>query len=178
MVTDPKSAADAIDLLRRLGANPWLVRHHQLVVEAATELVDGLAKAFSLKVDRNFILVGAALHDVGKIAVPTEMSQPGHQHETEGGRLLEAHGVGPLLRRVCTGHADWAAPGLPLEHLLIALADKLWKGKREEDLEMLVIERLADSIGGEVAAVFANADAIFEAVSAGGDDRLARSSRS
>jgi hypothetical protein len=61
-------------------------------------------------------------------------------------------------------------------HLLIALADKLWKGKREEDLEMLVIERLADSIGGEVAAVFAEADAIFEAVSSRGDDRLARSS--
>ena len=174
-MTDPKSTADAIDLLRRLGANPWLVRHHELVVEAATELLDGLHKAFNLKVDRNFILVGAALHDVGKVAVPTEMSQPGHQHEARGARLLAAHGVGPDICLVCTSHADWTAPNLPLEHLLIALADKLWKGRREDELEMLVIKRLAKAAGIEIAEAFAKADAVFETVAARGDDRLSRS---
>jgi len=43
--------------------------------------------------DRRRILLGAALHDVGKVVHPNEMSAPGHEHEAAGEQLLLERGV-------------------------------------------------------------------------------------
>ncbi|HEY1547401.1 MAG TPA: HD domain-containing protein [Kofleriaceae bacterium] len=166
---------DALQLLAELGAAPWLVRHHELVLEAATTLCDRLRRDLRLAFDREQILVGAALHDAGKIVHPEEMSAPGNRHELAGEALLIDHGVAPTLARFCVTHASWAEPGIAIEDLLVALADKLWKGKRDDELERRVAEVIGGITNREAWAVFDPLDSICETIAAGGPDRLARS---
>jgi hypothetical protein len=163
--------ADAIQLLASLGAHAWLVQHHKLVVEAAMELCAGLNATF----DKRAVLVGAALHDAGKIEVPGEMSAPGHAHEQAGRRLLELNGVPPGLARFCVTHAQWAEVDVMLEDLLVAAADKLWKGQRNEELEAKLVSVVCAQTGRQSWEVFGELDAVFERVADGGADRLSRS---
>jgi hypothetical protein len=167
------TAADALVLLAELGAGSRLVRHHQLVAEAATLLVDGLAP-LGVGFDAREVVLGAALHDAGKILHPAEMAGPGSQHEVAGRELLASHGLGPLAR-FCVTHASWRDENIGLEDLLVALADKLWKGKRVDELERRVVGELARASGREFWAVFLLADALFESIAATGDERLAHS---
>ena len=164
------SPADALALLASLGATRWLVRHHELVVEAAGLLVAGL---HGVRFDRGAVMIGAALHDAGKIVHPAEMSAPGHHHEQAGRDLLVANGVPAELARFCVTHAAWQDG--TLEDQLVALADKLWKGKCDEALERCVVDAIAATTGEQPWQVFERVDALCEAIAADGDDRLARS---
>ena len=167
------SVRDALALLERLGAPPRLVRHHELVVEVARAILDGLG-GLARGVDAQTVLVGAAIHDAGKIVHPHEMDGPGNRHEPDGRALLTEHGVGEAAR-FCVTHAQWDRAGIELEDLLVALADKLWKGKRVAELERRVVEQLGKRSGQAFWDVFVCADAVFERVAAGADDRLNRS---
>ncbi len=169
------TSAEALELLATLGANAWLIRHHELVVEAAAILCHRISRELGLAVDRALVLAGAALHDVGKIEHPGEMSQPGHAHEAAGERLLVCRGVPAAIAGCCVSHAAWDALGVSTEELLVALADKLWKGKRVDELERLVADAIVATTGREPWAVFAALDAICGAIAADGDARLARS---
>ncbi len=168
------TSTEAFALLAKLGASAWLVRHHELVVEAA-RLVCRAVSRLGLAIDDEVILAGAALHDAGKIVHPGEEHAPGHEHEQAGQALLVASGVPASLARFCVTHASWGGEDRTLEDLLVALADKLWKGKRVDDLEQLAITRIARVLGRSEWEVFAELDAPFEAIAAGGSDRLARS---
>ena len=161
---------DALALLSDLGASAWLLRHHELVVEAAIALTTGLR---GVPIDRGAVLIGAALHDAGKIVHPEEQAAPGHRHEEAGRQLLVERGVPAELARFCVTHAAWQ--GGALEDLLVALADKLWKGVRDEALEAAVVERVAELAGSETWSAFERIDALCEEVTEGADDRLARS---
>lgn len=168
-------SVQALQLLHDLGASAWLVRHHELVHEAAVVLCDRVAGELGVAFDRERVLVGAALHDAGKIVHPEEMRAPGSRHELAGEQLLLANGVAPAIARFCVTHASWDRPGVTIEDLLVALADKLWKGKREDDLErraVAAIERATERPAWEVFDAF---DAICDAVAADGPARLARS---
>ncbi len=169
------SVSEASELLRRLGASPWLVRHHELVVEVASELLDGLSDHFDLDLDAELVLMGAALHDSGKILHPDEMSEPGHEHEAAGEALLIEHGVSADVARFCKTHGLRSDAKIELEDLLVALADKLWKGKRSQELEEATIELMTTRAGSQPWEAFNVADALFEAIANKGTDRLARS---
>ena len=56
-----------------------------------------------------------------------------------------------------------------LEELLVALADKLWKGKRVEALELLVIDRIATLLAQDRWELLIQLDSCFEAIAANGD---------
>jgi len=62
-----------------------------------------------------------------------------------------------------------------LEELLIALADKLWKGVRKPDLEEQVISCVANVLDQGRWDVFVTLDNVFEEIASGGEERLARS---
>jgi hypothetical protein len=62
-----------------------------------------------------------------------------------------------------------------LEELLVALADKLWKGVRKPKLEERVIDLVATSVGKSRWDIFVDLDTCFEAIAADGVDRLERS---
>jgi predicted hydrolase (HD superfamily) len=168
------TVAEASTLLQKLGASQRLIRHVELVGEAAAVLLATLAQQ-GVQLDEAFVRVGVVLHDAGKAIHQEELSNPGAEHEPTGERLLLDHGVPPKLARVCKSHAQWASLDPSLEELVIALADKLWKGVRVPALEELVIARAATAANRDKWDLFIPLDAAFEDLAAGGDDRLARS---
>lgn len=165
---------DALELLIRLGAPPRLQRHVQLVGEAAEQLMARLAH---LRVPLNveFVRAGVILHDAGKILHPAELDGPGNCHESDGEALLREHGVSPELARVCRSHAQWDKMPVSLEELVVALADKLWKGVRKRDLEERVIDTVAAALARDRWECFVELDTLFEAIAAEGTNRLERS---
>ncbi len=86
-----------------------------------------------------------------------------------------AQGVPPEGAHCCVSHAAWKQPGVSLEEKTVALADKLWKGKREQSLELMVIDEIALRLGRNRWDVFPDLDAVFEDIAAGGAERLQRS---
>jgi putative nucleotidyltransferase with HDIG domain len=168
------TARDARAVLDALGAPPRLVRHGELVSEAAQELVDVVSA--HIRIDARVVLLGAWLHDAGKALHPTELDRPGAAHEEDGETLLRRHGVDPRVARMCRTHAQWeVTPDVTLEELLVALADKLWKGKRDQNLEQLVVDGVAARAEKDRWQVFTPLDDAFERIAAGGQERLDRS---
>jgi len=169
-----KGRDDIVRLLRELGAAKRLLVHLALVGEAAEQLVHAYER-LGLPFDASVVELGAAVHDAGKILYPAELDRPGSEHEAAGEKLLLEHGVPPRVARCCVSHAAWKGPDVSLEERTVALADKLWKGKREPELELLVIDDVAARLGGDRWDVFASLDEVFEAIAADGDERLRRS---
>jgi hypothetical protein len=133
------------ELLRSLDAPPRLAAHLRAVHDVAVELVDWLQDRYpDLAVDRDGVLFGAATHDVGKVLHPEELAGPGSAHEDAGRDLLLSRGFRPALARFAATHADWDAPEVTIEDLLVSTADKVWKDKRVAGLE----DRLAKALSG------------------------------
>jgi hypothetical protein len=165
---------DAWKLLRKLGATERLLRHLQLVGEAADILIEECT-ALGVRFDPTLVELGAAVHDAGKILFPQELDGPGSRHEPAGKALLLENSVQSEVAHCCVSHAAWQDPSASFEERLIALADKLWKGKREEALELLVIDEVALRIGVDRWDAFGRLDTKFEEIAAGGTERLQRS---
>jgi hypothetical protein len=175
-MTDPPppelpSAATAI--LRAHQAPPRLAAHLRLVHDVAIQLSNWLATTYpTLHFDREAVLFGAATHDIGKILHPEELSGPGHLHEPAGQQLLLAAGVEPRLARFAGTHGSWTAADVELEDLLVSLADKVWKAKRVDGLEQLVVERLVGASGRQTWEVFLEMDDRLSQLADGADERL------
>jgi len=150
-----------------------LIVHLQLVGEAADLLMQAYAR-FGIDFDAQLIELGAAIHDAGKILHPAELDEPGAEHEASGEALLLAHGVQPDVARCCVSHAAWQGADVSFEERSVALADKLWKGKREPALELRVVDDVAFRLGVGRWDVFAELDAVFEDIAAGASPRLER----
>lgn len=162
---------DAYELLTALGAPDHLVRHAHLVAESADQLI-ALFQSLDIGVNFRLIELGAILHDTGKIQHPSELREPGSLHEQAGQTLLLAHGVQPEIARCCASHGAWHLAGVSLEERTVALADKLWKGKREPDLELSIIDEIATKLGKSRWDVFERLDIGFEEIAAGGYGRI------
>lgn len=68
-----------------------------------------------------------------------------------------------------------ADDGCSFEELLVALADKLWKGERDEELEKNIIRLVAERLRRDVWDVLIELDSHFEMIASEGAERLARS---
>jgi hypothetical protein len=169
-----RDRSDAYRLLRELGAPERLLVHVQLVGEAAERLMQVYAE-LGIDFDASLIELGVAVHDAGKIQYPEELNAPGAKHEPAGEALLLAHGVQPEVARCCVSHAKWQDAGVSFEERSVALADKLWKGKREEALELCIVDEVAFKLHVGRWDVFTQLDGAFEEIAAGGTGRLERS---
>jgi hypothetical protein len=145
MSLTPSSVETARQLLVDLDAPPRLLRHVELVGEAAELLLAKLA-LLGAPLRTDLVRVGVVLHDVGKIVHPAELSGGGAEHEPAGEALLLKRGVSPELARICVSHARWRRMPVSLEELVVALADKLWKGVRDSELEERVINLVASNL--------------------------------
>jgi hypothetical protein len=125
--------------------------------------------------DARFVRLGVAFHDAGKIKYPEELSVKGKRHETAGEEFLLQQGLSPELARCCVSHGQWQTVDCSFEELLVALADTLWKGKRNEELEKRVVEKTVQLLAREPWNLFIEMDSHFESVAAGGLDRLLQS---
>lgn len=169
-----KTKPEANQLLQALGASKRLLVHHQLVGEAVEELLDSLAP-LDLNIQVDLVRLGASIHDAGKILYPGELTTPGNQHEPVGEQMLLEVGVQPEIARCCLSHARYESMEVCLEELLVALSDKLWKGKRVAKLELRVIDEIATALGKTRWDVYLDLDECFEKIAANGDHRLAQS---
>lgn len=168
------SLDDAHQFLQELGASPKLLLHVKLVGEAAELLIDNLSD-LKVSFDTNFVRFGVAFHDIGKIIFIDELSNKGNKHETEGEKLLLKNGIDAKLARVCQSHGKWQTMDCSFEEYLVALADKLWKGKREDLLENIVIDKVAEILNHNRWEIFVELDSCFEQIASEGDSRLLRS---
>lgn len=161
-------------VLREIGAPERLIRHGDLVAEAAEEILEVVMSLVA--VDAQLVRLGARLHDAGKALHPHELERPGRAHEEDGGALLLRHGVDPRVARMCHTHARWReTPDATLEDLLVALADSLWKGRRDDELEQRVVDVIATHAGKGRWDIFTPLDNAFERIAAGSQNRLERS---
>ena len=165
---------EAYDFLRKLGASSRLLKHVKLVGEAAEILITRLS-VLNVPFDAGFVRLGVAFHDAGKIIHENELSKKGDFHEAAGEKLLIENGVEARLARVCRSHGEWETIDCSFEEYLIALADKLWKGKRENRLENIVIDRGAAILTRDRWEIFVELDSCFEEIAAAGDSRLRES---
>ena len=168
------SPVQARTFLKSLGACDRLITHLLLVGEAAEELLTFLS-SYPLDLDYDFIKIGVAIHDAGKIEFTSELDGPGSEHEPAGEQLLLKHGIDSKIARCCLSHARYDELECSLEELLIALSDKLWKGKRIEPLETRIIRLIAGKLGKDYWDIYLDFDSCFETIALGGDARLARS---
>jgi putative nucleotidyltransferase with HDIG domain len=162
-------------LLRELDASPRLIAHLTVVHDMARALAQAFDSAWpALPYDRNVVFLGAALHDIGKVVHPAELTAPGSMHEASGEELLLSHGFAHPVARIARAHGQWdtlASP--PIEDLLVALADAVWKGQRNESLERVVVSVVSAACGEEVWTVYLKLDDALSRLAEGAEERLA-----
>ena len=167
---------DAMLLLRRASSPPRLIAHLVLVHETALQLIKRMDRAFpGLTYDREAVLFGAAIHDIGKTVCTRELVESGGRNHLDCGlELLRKYGVPASLSRFAFTHAGWAStPDLTLEDLLVALADKCWKDKRIEALETKTIGLLVFATGRPAWECHAKLDEILTGLGHGASARIA-----
>ena len=170
-----KLPPEAMILLRQVSAPPRLVAHLIVVHDVASRLVERICGAFpGLTLDREAVLFGASLHDLGKSIYRSELVEPGKEHEKRGVELLRGMGVSEDRARFALTHGNWGtAENITLEDLVVALADNCWKGKRVDELESKTVELLGSVSGKPAWTCFAVLDEILESLAQDADERLA-----
>jgi hypothetical protein len=142
--------AEAKEALAKLSAPPRLIRHHEVVHEVACRLVEGLLKKYPETPFFNgrIVAFGASIHDIGKVSHPEEITGPGEKHEKAGPKVLEEVGLkhGNCFARLHSVIKEFHKKGeiemLATEVIMVALADVIWKGARDNDLEALLVGRI------------------------------------
>ena len=156
--------SDALALLVHVRAPARLVAHLSVVHEVSCRLVAGVRKAWpQLLVDTGAVEFGAATHDIGKARHPYELGQPGTMHEGAGEQLLLAAGVSPALARFARTHGCLSDAHV-LEDLLVMVADKIWKGKRDEAIEERLCAAISEATGAPEWDVFLRLDTLAVAI--------------
>lgn len=165
---------EVVPLLQRIDVPPYLLAHLIVVHDVARRLVVAVGRHWpDLPVDADTVYFGAATHDIGKVAHPEEMQALGERHRAAGVDLLEEHGVSPRLARFARTHAAWRdEEEVQVEDLLVALADQVWKGGRDEELETALLERLAAAQDSEMWEAYMKLDEVLTRLADEADRRL------
>lgn len=143
--------------------------------DVAATLVERITAAFpEVAFVKEDVLFGASIHDVGKAIERSELIRSGAHHEQRGVELLRSMGVSDQRGRFAYTHGKWDG-GLTvnLEDLLVALADKCWKGQRVDKLESKVTALLSSASGKPEWACYAELDEILQGLTKDADARLA-----
>ena len=160
-------------LLRKYAAPARLEAHLSIVHEVACVLTERVCAIWPiLPIDTDAVALGAASHDIGKTLYPEELNQPGNDHEEAGRGLLLENGWPEPLARFAVTHGCDDTQRLQIEDLLVALADKVWKGKREDVLEQALAQRIAAASGEELWEVWLRLDDILFEIAATAEERL------
>lgn len=170
-----KLPPDAVILLQQVSAPPRLVAHLIVVHDVASRLVERICETFpGLRLDREAVVFGASVHDLGKSICTDELGEAGKAHEKRGVELLRSMGISGDRARFAFTHGNWGtAEDLTLEDLIVALADNCWKGKRVDELEVKAVDLLSSASGKPVWTCFADLDEILESLAQDADKRLA-----
>ncbi|MBN9391657.1 MAG: HDIG domain-containing protein [Chloroflexi bacterium] len=163
-------------ILAKVKAPPRLVAHLRLVYDVAVTVTSKVELVWpQLTFDKEAVLIGAATHDIGKAIYPEELSGSGKNHEKIGPELLLKNGLDEKYTRFARTHARWneESENIGIEDLLVAWSDKVWKGKREESLEMVLCRKIAEKCGEEPWQTFLKLDEFAGTITKDADARLA-----
>jgi hypothetical protein len=126
-----------------------------------------------LEFDEEAVYFGAATHDLGKAIHREELIQSGRQHQQRGVELLKELGVPADRARFAWTHSNWNGPDpIQIEDLIVALADKCWKGKRIPELEALMTNALSEKTGKPHWECYAILDDLLQTLAADADANL------
>lgn len=161
-------------LLQQLEVPPYLLAHLVLVHDTARRLTEAVQQRWpDLALDAELVHFGAAIHDLGKVTHPEEMSGPGKNHHQAGVDLLQQLGVEGERLRFARTHGAWQEhEDLVIEDLLVSLADVAWAGGRRQELEDQITQRLARVDGRELWETFMDLDDILIEITREGELRL------
>jgi hypothetical protein len=161
-------------LLRQQRAPARLIAHLLLIHDVAAQLLDAFhARGLADAINDEAVLFGAAIHDIGKVLYPNELTGPGNQHEQAGQVLLLQAGIPPKLARFAATHGKPpTTANSTIEDLLVALADTCWKGKRDLELEQQIATERAAHGDHDQWTTFLMIDDIVEQIAATADRRL------
>jgi HD domain len=162
------------DILAKYAAPPRLVAHLTIVSDVAIKLIKRLDTTWPmLEYDQERVLIGAATHDVGKSVYPNELAGPGTHHEEIGPQLLLESGFPEAHARFARTHAQWdREASVQLEDVLVAFADTIWKGKRNETLEQEIAQQIAKQCQEEPWQVYMKLDDIADELAKDAHDRI------
>ena len=162
----------ASKLLGNLTVPTQLKVHLEIVQDTAKCLIQNLAKSFpGLVFDQEAILFGAATHDIGKLLHKDEIKVKGQKHLRDGPAMLELLGVPTRLSRFAGSHGSWQT-ATELEDLLVALADQIWKGRRDQELAELGTDHLVLQTGKSRWQAFIELDDLLADTAAATNERL------
>ncbi|GHO82420.1 HD domain-containing protein [Dictyobacter formicarum] len=165
---------EVLDVLANYAASPRLVAHLTVVHDVAVRLITRLDATWPLlEYDKQRVLFGAATHDVGKTVYLNELTGPGTQHEEIGPQLLLESGFPETYARFARTHARWSQEAsVPMEDALVAFADTIWKGKRDDILEREIAVHIARQYRQELWEVYMKLDDIAIQLAKDAHDRI------
>ncbi|CAM1343513.1 HD domain-containing protein [Tenacibaculum amylolyticum] len=162
------------NLLEQCNAPQRLVKHLTIVNSTAFYIIEEFKKEWpNLLLNEKEILFGASTHDIGKAVITNELYNKGNKHESEGLKLLKELGFKDQEARFTVTHGDWKNPDLKIEDLLVCLSDKVWKGKRINELEEKVTYKISELTETDFWDVSIKLELILEKITIGSDERIA-----
>ena len=162
------------DLLEQFNAPQRLIKHLTIVNTTASHIVEQLKTEWpNLVLNRKEILFGASTHDIGKAVITDELYKKGKKHESEGFKILKELGYNYEQSRFTITHGNWENQNLKIEDLIVCLSDKIWKGKRVNELEERITNEISELIQTDFWDVSMKLELILEKIAIGSDDRIA-----
>jgi putative nucleotidyltransferase with HDIG domain len=164
--------SEVVHLLEVVRASPRLIAHLTLVHDTAVRITDNIDEYWPcLAYDKQAVIFGAATHDIGKVLYPNELVESGTNHERVGASILIEHGFPEKLARFAQTHGQWEE-NTNVEDLLVALADKNWKGARHKDLEGKIVQIISATCNEEDWKVFLKFDDLLSGIADSAHERL------
>ncbi len=162
------------DLLEQFDAPQRLIKHLTIVNSTAFYIVEQLKIEWpNLVLNKKEILFGASTHDIGKAVITDELYKKGKKHESEGFKILKELGYNDKESRFTITHGNWENSNLLIEDLIVCLSDKIWKGKRINDLEERITTNISELTKTDFWDVSVKLELILEKIAVGSDDRIA-----
>lgn len=161
-------------VLKQSNASQLLIRHLTIVHNTACLLMEELLKNCpSLVFNKEEIAFGAATHDIGKTIETKELYEKGgKRHEAAGYELLLKSGLPENLARFAKTHGNWTGADIKIEDLIVAQSDKIWKGKRIDDLEEALAKAISEAAQVDYWEVYTQLDMILSGLALGADGRI------
>lgn len=161
-------------LLEQLDAPERLIRHLTIVNSTAIFLVEQFGMEWpNLILNKKEIVFGASTHDIGKAVITDELYEKGKKHEAEGFKILQGLGYSDRESRFTVTHGNWEDSSLLIEDLIVCLSDKIWKGKRVNELEEKIATTIAELTQTDFWEVSVKLESMLEKTAVGSDDRIA-----
>ncbi len=161
-------------LLKRFNVPIRLYKHLKIVNSTASYIIEELKLEWPiLSLNEKEILFGASTHDIGKLVITDELYKKGKEHESEGFKLLKSLGYKDDIARFTITHGNWRGDNLEIEDFIVCLSDKVWKGKRDIELEECIVNKISEMTKIDFWDVSTKLELILEKIVIESDKRIA-----